>query len=145
MVLESFAANCIGWLPPAFVSLMIDSASEVQGERRAELARCISNASAKVLHFSPRSKFQSSNWGDFQHQFTPFLTSRNFRGINPQYTPIVFYSSSMAGKVHRFLTPYNLTIINFRVLIVIVVYILYIIYYIIYILLSLFHSHFHQL
>ena len=49
MVLESFAANCIGWLPPAFVSLMIDSASEVQGERRAELARCISNASAKVL------------------------------------------------------------------------------------------------
>ena len=98
MVLESFAANCIGWLPPAFVSLMIDSASEVQGERRAELARCISNASAKVLHFSPRSKFQSSNWGDFQHQFTPFLTSRNFRGINPQYTAIVFYFSSMAGN-----------------------------------------------
>ena len=39
MVLDSSATNYIGWPLPAFVSLMIDD--------------------AKVLHFSPNSKFRT--------------------------------------------------------------------------------------
>jgi len=33
---------------------------------------------AKVQHFSPRSKFSPPIWADFQHELTAFSTTRNF-------------------------------------------------------------------
>ena len=41
MVLDLISTSYIGWPNPALLSLMIDGARVVQGERRAELARAM--------------------------------------------------------------------------------------------------------
>ena len=62
------------------------TASEVQGECRAELARAMLSrslhsysqlhvASTKVQHFSCTSKFRASIWGSFQHEFDELMFS----------------------------------------------------------------------
>ena len=81
MVLDTLRPTTPGDRPPA------STASEVQGECRAELARAMLSrslhsysqlhvASTKVQHFSCVSKFRPSNWPDFDEEFIEIAHAR---------------------------------------------------------------------
>jgi len=66
---------------------------------------------AKVQHFSCASKFQTSIWGDFKHEFDEFERTvaraclacyrKNFETSNPYFSAILYYFSSISGNNQR--------------------------------------------
>ena len=60
MVLDLISTSYIGWPTSRFVSLMIDNASEVQGECRAELARAMLSRSLHSYSQLPDCEYKGT-------------------------------------------------------------------------------------